>query len=101
MKIVLILLVVATGLLVGQIAFADRLTDATTQSIVKWLTFGLIALGAGAMARDGAALWCGLLSATAVVINPLWPLAIPADLAHAVLVGCAAVCGATVVRKWE
>jgi len=54
-----------------------------------------------AMARDGAATWCGLLAAVAVTINPLWPMAIPAEYTNHVLAAAAAITGATVIRKWQ
>jgi ABC-type uncharacterized transport system permease subunit len=101
MKIVLVLLTLATALLAGQIVLADRLSDPTVLSAVKWTAFGLLTVGAVAMARDGAATWCGLLAAVAVTINPLWPMAIPAEYTNHVLAAAAAITGATVIRKWQ
>jgi len=101
MKIVLVLLTLATALLAGQIVMAERLSDPTVLAAVKWTAFGLLAIGAIAMARDGAAAWCGLLSAVAVMVNPLWPMAIPADYANHALAASAAITGATVIRKWQ
>jgi hypothetical protein len=101
MKIVLVLLTLATALLAGRIVFADRLSDPTVLASVKWTAFALLAIGAIAMARDGSATWCGLLTLVAMVINPLWPMAIPADYTNHVLAASAAICGATVIRKWQ
>jgi ABC-type uncharacterized transport system permease subunit len=101
MKIILVLLTLATALLAGQIVMAERLSDPTVLASVKWSAFGLLTIGAVAMARDGAAVWCGLLAAVAVMINPLWPMAIPSEYANHVLAASAAITGATVIRKWQ
>lgn len=101
MKIVLVLLTIATALFAGQIVFAERLADPTVRSAVHWATFALLAIGAVAMGRDGSAAWCGLLSAVAVASNPVWPLSIPAEYAQHALAVSAAITGASVIRKWE
>jgi len=101
MKIVLVLLTFATVLLAGQIIMAERLSDPSMLAAVKWSAFGLLVVGAIAMARDGSATWCGLLAAVAVMINPLWPLSIPAEYGNHVLATAAAITGASVIRKWQ
>lgn len=79
-------------------AFA-LLPEAITPEVALWASAIGFALGAVMFGMAGAALWCGLCAAMAIVLNPVLPLPLGESMFAAEIVG-GSIAGASVVRNW-
>jgi len=75
------------------------LPEQLTPEIALWAAFAGFAVGAIMFGVAGAAVWCALCAALAVVLNPVYPLPLGEYLFAAKIVG-GCVAGASVVRNW-
>lgn len=69
--------------------------------VAAWAACGLCLVSSVWFGKLSAAAWCGLLAATAVVVNPIAPLSPPAGSQHWIDIAGAVICGACVIRNWE
>ena len=77
----------------------QMLPTAVTEDIVRWASCGVFLIAALVFGKDGAAVWCGLCAAMAVVLNPLYPLAL-GDLHFGAKILGGSIAGAAVIRNW-
>jgi hypothetical protein len=96
-KMVLIPLALLSAFLFFQ-SFS-MLPTAVNDDIVRWASCSTFLVAAIIFARDGAAVWCGLAAAMAVILNPIYPLDLGGSLFAAKIVG-GVIAGAAVVRNW-
>ena len=75
------------------------LPPGVNDEITRWVASSLFVLGALVFGAGGSALWCGLCTAMAVILNPLYPLPL-GDLLHGAKILGGAIAGAAVVRHW-
>lgn len=96
-KTILIPLALLSGFLFFQTF--GMLPTAVNDDIVRWASSAVFLVGAVVFGKDGSAVWCGLCAAMAVVLNPLYPLAL-GDLLNGAKILGGVIAGAAVVRNW-
>jgi hypothetical protein len=75
------------------------LPTTVNDEIVRWASCAVFVVSAVLFGASGSAVWCGLCAALAVVLNPLYPLAL-GDLFSGAKIVAGVVAGAAVVRNW-
>ena len=75
------------------------LPTAVSDEIVRWASCAVFAVAAVLFGTAGSAAWCGLCAALAVILNPIYPLALGDLFSGAKILG-GVIAGAAVVRNW-
>jgi hypothetical protein len=100
-RVLLGLVGVAGLIFVARAMRFEPLMAAPLSDVVAWGACGLCVVASVWFGKLSSAAWCGLLAATAVIVNPIAPITPPAGVQHWIDIAGAVICGACVIREWE